>query len=353
MIEKWTSKYKKFVEIAFQEVKRVLRPYSDKFSKKTYTQHQHAVAILLMKYENKPYRDVVELMKELWTHFKFDKSIPHFTTLQKFFARISAYTWEFLLTKTYQLFHTKHANIGIDSTGFRPNHVSQYYYFRFKEIRRTRRFMKHSISVDTDNQAIIASINALSWHNDNVYFVPLARKSKEIVKLNNVTADMGYDSELNHVTVREELGGTSIIPVRSYSFRNGVHSLKSKYRKMLSRRFPLHKYHQRSKVETVNFVEKRKFGDELRSKLLKMQKREMRVIDIVYNIYRFMKLDLFLVVGFLQGFSAFCLQSLPAEPLDVYLGKYSPEPALPFLHLAGLPLFNPHLDAPDKVPQGN
>lgn len=43
------------------EVRRVLRPYSDKFSKKTYTQHQHATAILLMRYEDKTYRDVTDL----------------------------------------------------------------------------------------------------------------------------------------------------------------------------------------------------------------------------------------------------------------------------------------------------
>jgi len=55
---KGDSRYKKFIDICFVEVKRVLRPYSDKFSKKTYTQHQHAVAILLMKREAKSYRAV-------------------------------------------------------------------------------------------------------------------------------------------------------------------------------------------------------------------------------------------------------------------------------------------------------
>jgi len=301
MIEKCDSRYKRFFDKAFSVVKRVFRPYSDKFSKKTYTQHQHAVAILLMKYENKPYRDVVELMKELWPYFGFTSKIPHFTTLQKFFARISANLWETLLTITYLLFEVKRANIGIDSTGFRPAHVSHYYHVRFKDLQKTRRFMKHSISVDTDNQAIVSAINSISWHHDNVYFEPLARKSKAIVDLNNVTADMGYDSELNHVLVREELGGNSIIPIRPTSSNRCVHSFKyGRYRKELFNNFPLKTYHQRSKVETVNFVEKRKFGDELRSKLLKMQRRELRVIDVVYNLYRYLKLAF--TIGFLQGY---------------------------------------------------
>ena len=100
MVGNWDSKFKRFVDTAFMEVKRVLRPYSDKFSKKTYTQHQHAVAILLMKYEKKTYRDTVDLLKELWSYFGFGESIPHFTTLQKFFDRIPSYIWDFILSKT-------------------------------------------------------------------------------------------------------------------------------------------------------------------------------------------------------------------------------------------------------------
>ena len=101
------------------EVKRVLRPYSDKFSKKTYTQHQHTVAILLMKRERKPYRDVVELLNEFCAYFGFNKSIPHFTTLEKFFMRIPTYVWDFLLAKTYELFAGTIADVAIDSTGYR------------------------------------------------------------------------------------------------------------------------------------------------------------------------------------------------------------------------------------------
>jgi hypothetical protein len=47
--------------------------------------------------------------------------------------------------------------------------------------------------------------------------------------------------------------------------------------------------------------EKRKFGDELMSKLLKMQRREMKVIDIVYNIHRYLSYSVSVFVGFLQS----------------------------------------------------
>ncbi len=302
IVDNWNSKYKKFVEIAFREVKRVLRPYSGKFSKKTYTQYQHAVAILLMKYENKPYRDVTDLLKELWTYFRFEKSVSHFTTLQKFLSRIPAYVLEFLLSKTYQLFEAKTANVGVDGTGFGENYMSYYYRLRLAEfgveLSKRRKFMKHSIAVDTNNPAIIASVTRQVPRHDTIDFKPLVEASSELVEIRNVTADKGYDSEANHEFVREVIGGKSIIPLRPV--KSGL-NMKGKYRRMLLLHFPIRQYHQRSKVETVNFVEKRKFGSELHSRLLRLRRRELKMIDIVYNIYRYMKLNSMSIIGFLQG----------------------------------------------------
>lgn len=174
MIEKWDSRYKRFIETAFREVKRVLHPYSGRFSKRTYTQHQHAVAILLMKYEKKTYRDIIDLLKETWRYFKFKGAIPHFTTLQKFFARVSSGIWDFILTKTYQLFGIKEANVAIDSTGFSENYGPFYYYMRIDEFGnkqqfRRRKFMKHSVVIDTDTQAVIASVNSQSYRHDTSF----------------------------------------------------------------------------------------------------------------------------------------------------------------------------------------
>jgi len=55
--------------------------------------------------------------------------------------------------------------------------------------------------------------------------------------------------------------------------------------------FPKERYNRRSIVEAINSVEKRKFGDERRSRLLKTHRREMKVIDIIYNIYQLYHID--------------------------------------------------------------
>lgn len=271
----------------------MLPTYSNKFSKRTYTQYQHAAAICLMKYENKPYRDVVDLLAELADYFGFNKDVPHFTTLQKFLKRIPSFAWDFILTKTFRLITKERTvNVGVDATGYKERHASSYYTWRvvgntpYKRMP-YRRFMKNSIVVDTDKQAIIAAKVHRSRHPDIVDFIPLVGKAAKVVRINNLVADKGYDSEENHKFAREKIGAYSIIPPRG---RAPGYRTYGRYRRSMKRNFPSALYHRRTLVETVNSVQKRKFGDELRSRLWNMRKKEMKVINVVYNVHRYLQI---------------------------------------------------------------
>ncbi len=325
MKEKGDSRYKRFIETAFREVSRVLKQYSDRFSKKTYTQRQLAVAILLMKYEDKTYRDIADLLTEFADYFKFEDSTPHFTTLQKFFLRIPTYVWEFLLTKTYELFAGNMANVAIDSTGYRLHHASQHYEQRIGRKRNRKRFMKHILSIDSGSQAIIVSDSRRSCINDNITFRPILQKTKDIIDVDNATADKGYDSEENHRFAHKEICANSVIPLR---YEVPLRRTTGFYRRKLRRSFPYDIYHQRSKVETVNSVQKRKFGDELRSRLLKMQRRKMKVIDIVYNIHRYINYFVSVFLGFLQSLTnnSFAIHKQPNLLTEMALSSIYPNP---------------------------
>ncbi len=302
--------YKKFIDVCLKVAKRYLQPYSSKFSKKTYTQQQLTAAVCLMKREKKSYRDIVDLLPEMWSYFSFQKSIPHHSTLQKFLKRIPLGIWDLVLSETYKLFCTKDANTAIDATGFEELHASHYYEKRVKRDVNKRRFMKHSIFVDTDFQAIISSCGKESGPHDTLDFKPLIKFGSKFVKIKIVTADKGYDSEENHRFTREEIGAESIIPARN---DNSVWRMRGYYRKKMRKNFPLEKYHQRSKVETINSVEKRKFGQSLRSTKFEMRLKELKLIDIVYNIYRFNNKFYLLLLGFLQN---------PGHAKHKYLDKY-------------------------------
>jgi len=120
--------------------------------------------------------------------------------------------------------------------------------------------------------------------------------------MNNVVADKGYDSEKNHELINDDLGGNAIIPPRIYG---SLWRSRGLYRKNMRRRFPIKLYHEREKIETVNSVQKRKFGDELRGRLLRMQRREMKAMDVVHNIRLYVNCYFSFFIGFLQSLTLY------------------------------------------------
>jgi hypothetical protein len=88
-----------FTQQALAVARAALRPYSSKFSKKDFTRHQHVAILALKAFLKVGYRDVVEYLhdwSDLRTALELEK-VPHFTTLQKFHARLkkktSASSW--------------------------------------------------------------------------------------------------------------------------------------------------------------------------------------------------------------------------------------------------------------------
>jgi DDE family transposase len=138
--------------------------------------------------------------------------IPHFTTLQKFTDRISNSLLEKIISSFIVISGTRRIFIGIDSTGFKMTHASQYCAERTGY---RRKYAKLSIGADVLQQIIctIKIRRALTRH-DNIDFRPIITRTSNILPLSVVTADKGYDSEENHLLVREDLHAFSIIPAR-------------------------------------------------------------------------------------------------------------------------------------------
>ena len=99
-----------------------------------------------------------------------------------------------------------------------------------------------------------------------------------------VVADKGYDSEDNHVLVREELHAFSMIPAW-YEYVP-ICRTYGKYRKEMKRGYSKILYHQRNKNETIISVIKRLFGEQITSRLIRTQNRELSFRCIAYNIHR-------------------------------------------------------------------
>jgi hypothetical protein len=83
-----------FTQQALEVARAALPPYSSKFSKKDFTRHQHFALLALKTFLGIGYRDVVDYLRD-WSDLRDAlelKKLPHFTTLQKFHARLKKKT---------------------------------------------------------------------------------------------------------------------------------------------------------------------------------------------------------------------------------------------------------------------
>ena len=119
--------------------------------------------------------------------------------------------------------------------------------------------------------------------------------SSNILPLFVVTADKGYDSEENHLLVREELNAFSIIPA-CYE-HVPICRTHGKYRKEMKCGYSRLLYNQRNKDETIMSVIKRLFGEHLMSRLTRTQNRELSFRCITYNIHRLTNLITLMMVS--------------------------------------------------------
>ncbi len=215
-----TGRYFRFVEAALSTVKASHLPlYSCKYSKKVYTQPQR-LALIFSKIISKKtiVKSLILLLKWIASGaYSGLSTIPHFTTLQKFLARIKSRYIVFIFAKTLKLFYSHDDEISITAIihlGLRARMQVIITQKRTGKIR--KHFIKTSIAVDTGRQVIVGFISSKSRVHDTRHARLLLRRCHKSKKSACYVMDKGYDSESIHRLIREELNADSIIPVRSW-----------------------------------------------------------------------------------------------------------------------------------------
>ena len=155
--------------------------------------------------------------------------------------------------KRWQLF------VGIDSSGFKATHASQYYAERIK-LTAVRRYIKPSLTDDVVQQ-IICTIKIRRAPTGHIsYFQPLITKTSEILPLSVVIGDKGYDSQDNLILVRDVVYVFSVIPARCVHVP--IRRTCERYTKQMNHGYSKLLYGQRE-AETIVSVIKRLFGEHI------------------------------------------------------------------------------------------
>lgn len=266
------SVLKRFLVSARQLVSKIPR-FSSKFSNKIYDNHQKMIILIFRQKMRMTYRGIVRFLRfsPLARALLKLRSIPDHSTLVKFHKRIKPNILDSLLCK-------KRVNtVAIDSSGFETSYMSYHYanVWNRQDKRKWRRYLKVSIAIDTDSQYVLSQKIRIGPRNDNIDFKPVMKN----LNCKFVVADKGYDSRENRYFVLRNLKAYPHIPRRKFS---GI-----TYEKLgVPIRFNKEIYHQRSKVETVFSVIKRKYGSFVLSRTYETQKKEVLIRIIAYNIDR-------------------------------------------------------------------
>jgi hypothetical protein len=178
-------------------------------------------------------------------------------------------------------------NLMLDASGIRLIGRSIWYSIKIKKPILRRDCEKIHLAVCSD-VLLIMNWKITSWKKHDSPFLKVLLKPFKVLGL--IFADTGYSSRKNIQFIADRKGG-AFIPFnkqatakpKSHPAWKHLHNLWTKFRTIFDSI-----YHQRSKVETIFSVLKKRYGDMLFSKNKDMQHKEMSLRFIAYNIRIFL-----------------------------------------------------------------
>lgn len=282
------SRYVQLARLAYASAQASLPVYSHAKSPHRYTLPQLAACVLVGMHQRKSYRDMEELLlasAEIRSVLGLTTQVPNYATLQRTYKKISATDWERMFTTLLLALHDgaglEEEYVAIDSTYFAPTQASST--FLTKTGRKRALYFTGAFAVGTQSHFILAVCSGTGPGSDVPYLKPLRQKALRFGvqrhsgrRYQTVLADKGFDGR----TVREG----DLIPVIRRG--NSVRNPKLVARDELVAQARLDgKMGQRWKVETVNSVIKRMFGEHIRSRRDDLRVKEPIVKALVYNLH--------------------------------------------------------------------
>jgi len=273
----------KLVERVFNECRVPFR--NSKYSNHVYSNFVHVYCLVYKERLNVSYRRFERIAKDLQLNRLLAvKSVPHFSTLQKFLQRMQKDLFRKLVRVCHKLLKLKNLQCSIDSTGISLTNPSAHYLKRVDSVK-VKNFTKTSLNVENNHKIILDIQTHTERCHDTKDFIPLL---KNLCSVSLVLADKAYDSTKNLKYVLEELKAEPQIPVRQwkqqrykYGFKPLVHG---KLRRKMLEEFDEKKYSKRNIVESINSALKRTLGSWVCSRKPKNQEKQVIIKALAYNL---------------------------------------------------------------------
>ncbi len=277
----------KCLELATEHVP----PYSSRFSKRTFTQPQLITLYCLKLKLGVSYRELIDWLQEMprIQEALGLRHLPHFTTVQKAFARLETSVWRVLQRVSASLVEGDRV-AALDASGWDRSHASRHYTQRSKLKIRS---LKVTLLVDTGAQTVL-DLHVTATRKHDTQIAP-GLTERNLDRFHTLSADKGYDDSRYRAWLRAR-GKRPLIRHREFK----------PYDQAANARMDKKLYHRRSLVETVISVLKRTYGSAVRSRVWWRQFRELVAMCLVYNLDRAVKLG----VSFLDRLLSQLLYSL-------------------------------------------
>ncbi len=225
---------RKVAAVAYEVGRRSLPVYASRFSRKDFTQPQLFACLVLRRFHKTDYRGIVAILQDnptLCEDLELCK-VPQFTTLQKAERKLlDDRNTHAMLTQSVALCFDLDApaqaqpieQVAADSTGFELDHASRYFTRRSQKPRKhkagTRRqpatyraFAKLGITACCATHMILSMHRGTGPGPDVDELRPLIEHFVPNAVPEQLLADAGYDSEMNHELLRDKMKIDSLIP---------------------------------------------------------------------------------------------------------------------------------------------
>ena len=282
-----------FAKTALAVMEEVMPPYGSKFSKHTFTQPQLMTTLCLMRFEDWTFREAEVRLTEhsdLRRALRLER-VPDQTTLYRFMRRVTDEMLDEVLTAVATRLtprrcgrKRKKATVAVDAPGLAPGSVSTFFINRRTDRGEGlpwRHWCKWTVVVDVLRRCVLAQAARQGPYNDCATLRPLVSAAHKVTPVGLVLADAEFDSERNHLHVREVIGADSVIPAKRGKAGWKIKGIRAQMR----RRFPRKRYRQRTQVESVFSVVKRKLSAKAPGRSTETQCRQAMLLGLAYNIY--------------------------------------------------------------------